>query len=300
MSEVQNRPLAGVFWMLVTGANFVAVTAIVKHVGSDLPASQSAFLRYALGLVFLIPMIGAMRAARLNRRQLRLFALRGAAHSLGVILWFFAMARITMAEVTALNYLSPVYVTLGAALFLGERLAMRRILAVLAALLGALLILRPGFREISPGHFAMLGGALMLASSYLLAKQLSGEVSAAVVVFMLSVLVPIGLLPFAIAVWTPPSWEQIGWLFLVAFFATAGHYTMTLAFAAAPVAVTQPVAFLQLVWAVLIGWAFFGEAADIYVIAGGGVILGAVTFIAWRETVLKRRAVTPNVIAPKV
>ena len=74
---------------------------------------------------------------RLTGRQLRLFAFRGAAHTLGVILWFFAMTRIPIAEVTAMNYLAPVYVTVGAALFLGERLALRRIVAVALALAGA-------------------------------------------------------------------------------------------------------------------------------------------------------------------
>jgi drug/metabolite transporter (DMT)-like permease len=300
MTPVHPRPVAGILWMLLTGLNFVAVTAIVKHVGDALPASQSAFLRYALGLVFLLPMIRPILAARLTRRQLGLFGARGIAHTFGVVLWFYAMTQITIAEVTAMNYLNPVYVTLGAALFLGESLALRRILAVLVALLGALIILRPGFRELSPGHIAMLGTAVMFAVSYLLAKQLSGEASAAVVVGMLSVTVTIGLAPLAAAVWVPVTLEQLGWLFLVATFATAGHYTMTLAFAAAPVAVTQPVTFLQLLWATLLGWLAFGEGIDMWVIVGGSVILASVTFISWREAVLRRRAITPTVNQTKV
>ncbi|MEN8840187.1 MAG: DMT family transporter, partial [Octadecabacter sp.] len=116
----QNRPLIGMFWMVLTGLNFVAVTAIVKHVGSDVPAAQGAFLRYLLGLVFLIPMIRPIMAAHLTKRQLKLFAGRGVVHTIAVILWFYAMARIPIADVTAMNYLSPVYVTLGAALLLKE------------------------------------------------------------------------------------------------------------------------------------------------------------------------------------
>ena len=295
-----SRPLAGILWMLVTGACFVGVTAVVKHVGKGLPSAEAAFLRYALGLVFLIPMLGPMRAARLSRRALALFGVRGIAHSGGVLLWFYAMTQIPIAEVTAMNYLNPVYVTLGAALFLGERLAIRRIAAIAAALLGALLILRPGFREISPGHIAMIFTALLFAASYLIAKQMSGEAPAAVVVGMLSVTVTVGLAPFAWAVWITPSPAQLGWLFLVAALATAGHYAMTLAFAAAPVAVTQPVTFVQLVWAVMLGAFLFGEPADLWVIAGGATIMGAVSFITWREAVAKRRQVTPAVPETKV
>ncbi len=285
--------------MVVTGFNFVAVTAIVKHVGDDLPAAQAAFLRYILGLVFLIPMIRPILAARLTPRQLRLFGLRGLVHTVAVILWFFAMTRIPIAEVTAMNYLSPIYITLGAALFLGEKLPPRRLAAVIVALIGALIILRPGVKVIDPGHIAMLGTAIGFAAGYLIAKQLSGEVSAVVVVGMLSITVTIGLAPFALAVWVTPTLGQLGWMFLVACFATAGHYTMTLAFAAAPLTVTQPVTFLQLVWAVLLGYLAFGEAVDAWVILGGAIIMAAVSFITWREA-LARRAITPVVNATKV
>ena len=286
--------------MVVTGLNFVAVTAIVKHVGDGIPAAQSAFLRYVLGLVFLIPMIRPIRAAHLTRRQITLFAWRGVAHTLAVICWFYAMTRISIAEVTAMNYLSPVYVTIGAAFLLKEALPPRRLVAVLVALLGALIILRPGLRELNDGHLAMVFTALAFAVGYLIAKQLAGEVSAAVVVGMLSITVTIGLAPFAWAVWVPPSLTDLGWLFGVACFATAGHYTMTLAFAAAPLTVTQPVTFLQLVWAVSLGALVFGEAVDGWVILGGGVILGAVSFITWREAVLKRGAITPPSPATKL
>ena len=286
--------------MLLTGAQFVAVTAIVKHIGSDIPAAEAAFLRYVLGLVFLIPMIRPMLRAGLDRKSLALFGWRGAAHAIGVMLWFFAMTRIPIAEVTSMGYLAPVLVTIGAALFLGERLALRRLMAVFAALLGAMVILRPGIREVSIGHLAMLANAVFFATSYLIAKVMADRVSAAVVVGWLSIFVTLGLAPFAYAVWVWPSWQVIGWLFLVAAFATGGHFTMTLAFRAAPVAVTQPVAFLQLVWATLLGTLVFVEPVDVWVVLGGALIIASVCFIAWREAVLGRSAKTPPEIAARV
>ncbi|MFT5270793.1 MAG: drug/metabolite transporter (DMT)-like permease [Yoonia sp.] len=284
------RPAIGIFWMFLTGLNFVAVTALVKYIGPDLPAAQSAFLRYVLGLVFLIPMIKPILAAHLTGRQIKLFAVRGVAHTIAVILWFFAMVRIPIADVTAMNYLSPVYVTMGAALFLGEKLPPRRLVAVIVALIGAMIILRPGIKAVEPGHVAMLFTAIMFAAGYLVAKQLSGEVAPAVVVGMLSITVTIGLAPFAFVVWIQPTLFQLGWLFLVACFATAGHYTMTLAFAAAPLTVTQPITFLQLVWAVLLGFLVFGEPIDGWVVVGGIVIMASVSFITWREAVARRAA----------
>ncbi|AXI43082.1 DMT family transporter [Sulfitobacter sp. SK011] len=298
-TALPQRPVTGIFWMLVTGLCFIMVTALVKYMGPRLPAAEAAFLRYAMGLVFLLPAINALRSAHLTRRHWSLFGLRGIFHSMGVMLWFFAMTRIPIAEVTAMNYLAPIYVTIGAAVFLGERLAARRIVAVCLGLLGAAIILRPGFREVSMGHLAMLFAAVVFAGSYLLAKILADEVKPAVVVAMLSIFVTIGLAPFALSVWIMPTWHEITILAGVAFFATAGHYTMTLAFAAAPVTVTQPVTFLQLIWATALGAITFDEAIDIWVVIGGFVILGSVTFITWREAMLKRQ-ITPLSHATKV
>lgn len=236
-----SRPLAGIFWMLVTGFCFVAVTALVKYMGARIPPAEAAFLRYLLGLVFLLPMIRPILNAHLTRRQWGLSALRGAFHTAGVILWFFAMTDISIAEVTAMNYLAPVYVSIGAVIVLKERLAARRIAAIVMALIGTMIILRPGFRTIEDGHIAMLITAMVFAGGYLTAKILADEVAPAVVVGLLSVFVTIGLAPFAMMNWVTPTLPELGLLFLVACFATAGHYTMTLAFAAAPVTVTQPV-----------------------------------------------------------
>jgi drug/metabolite transporter (DMT)-like permease len=287
------------FWMFAAGLAFVVMTALVKSLGSTMDPIQAAFLRYVLGLVFVLPALRSILATRLSKRDLSLFGLRGVIHGVAVMLWFYAMTRIPLAEVTAMNYMTPVYVTLGAALFLGEKLAFRRLAAILVALIGVLIILRPGFREVSSGHLAMLGTALTLGGSYLLAKLLVRDIPPSVVVAHLSIWVTLALIPFAIAVWSPPTLRDIGVLFLVASFATAGHYFMTLALQAAPVAVTQPVTFLQLIWATIVGALVFHESVDIWVVAGGTLILTAVSFISWREAMLNKRDVTPSAFAPK-
>ena len=301
MSEhPSSRPRVGIAWMVFTGVLFVMVTGLVKYLGPTMPAPQAAFLRYALGLILLVPMLPFREGLRLQKHQLRLSVWRGVLHSGAVTLWFFAMARIPIADVTAMNYMAPIYVTIGAALFLGERLALRRLGAIAFALLGVIIILRPGFREIGAGHMAMVLATLFFGASYLLAKRLTDEMPAGLVVVLLSVIVTIALLPMALVVWVPPSGFDLIILFLVACIATLGHYTMTLAFKATSISVTQPVTFLQLVWAVTLGVVVFGEAVDPFVVLGGGIILGSVTFISWREATLQRRLRTPPVPATKV
>jgi drug/metabolite transporter (DMT)-like permease len=287
-----GRPVEGALWMLASGLCFVGVTGIVRHLGTELPATQSAFLRFGWGVIFLIPTLAPMLRQGFAPGALRLFGWRGVFHTAAVICWFYAMARIPVAEVTAIGYLNPVLVTVGAVFFFNETLALRRILAICVALVGALIVLRPGLREVTDGHFAQLGAAAFFAVSYLFAKRLSQIASAGTVVAMMSLTVTLGLLPFAIAVWVPVTLIQVAWLALVAGFATGGHYCMTRAFRAAPLAVTQPVTFLQLVWATLLGALVFGEGVDVFVLLGGSVIISAISYITWREWRLKR-SLTP-------
>jgi len=295
-----SSPVKGVLWMLVAGVLFVSMTAIVKVLGTRIPAPEAAFLRYVLGLVFLIPMIRPLMLARLTRKQLALFSWRGLAHTGAVCLWFYAMARIPIADVTAMNYLSPIYVTIGASLFLGEKMALRRILAVVAALIGGLIILRPGFREVGSGHLAMLIAAFFFATSYLLAKRMVDEVGVAATVTMLSLTVTVGLAPLAMMNWVTPTAYEFALLFGLAAVATAGHFTMSMAMAAAPITVTQPVGFLQLVWAITLGALVFDEGVDAWVLIGSGLIIGAISFMTWREALLKRRMRTPVAPATKI
>lgn len=303
MSDRQLRQpniLAGIGWMVVTSLLFVGVTGLVRHVGTDVPAPQGAFMRYVFGTILLAPAILSLVREPPHRTALRFYAARGLLHGAGVTLWFYAMARIPLAEVTAIGYTAPIYVAIGAALFLGERLHLRRISAIAVGVLGAFVILRPGFQELSVGQIASLASAPLFAGSFLFAKRLTDTEAPLAIVAMLSVVCTIVLLPGALIVWvTPGIWDTF-WLAVTAVIATMGHYTMTRAFASAPLTFTQPLSVLQLVFASILGIVAFGEALDPFVIAGGAIVVAATTFISHREAVAARRQRTPPAVATKL
>jgi drug/metabolite transporter (DMT)-like permease len=266
----------------------------VRHLGTDLPAVQSAFLRFGWGLVLMAPFLPHLfrrsTFAGFPASAPGWFAVRALFHTMAVVLWFFAMARLPVAEVTAIGYLNPVFVTIGGVLIFGEALARRRVLATLAALVGALVILRPGLRDIGPGHLAQLAAAACFAGSYLCVKRLSAFADPGLIVAMMTLTVSLGLLPFAPWVWVPVSLYQLGWSAVVALCGTLGHYCMTRAFVAAPLSVTQPVTFLNLVWATTLGSVAFGESPDPFVLLGGAIIILAISLLTWRESLAQRRA----------
>jgi drug/metabolite transporter (DMT)-like permease len=240
-------------------------------------------------MALMSPVLLRLTYVQLLSARLGLHAVRGVVHGIGVMLWFYAMAHIPIAEVTALGFTAPIFTTVGAALFLGERLYARRIGAVLVGFGGTLVILRPGIEVIDPGAVAMLVAAPLFACSFLVAKRLTATESSASIVAILSIFVTLTLAPPALVVWRTPTWEELGWLLATALCATAGHYTLTQAIRAADLTVTQPISFLQLVWATLLGLYAFGEVPDAWTWAGAAIIVGSATYIAHREATRRQR-----------
>ena len=151
--------------MLLTGALFVGVTVMVRYLGTTMHPVQAAFIRYCFGILIILPMLSRAGIMALDFRRLGFHGLRGLIHGCGVMLWFLAMSRIPIAEVTALGFTTPIFATLGAALFLHERFHAHRVVVILVGFVGTLLILRPGFRVIDIGAFAQLGAAPLFACS---------------------------------------------------------------------------------------------------------------------------------------
>jgi drug/metabolite transporter (DMT)-like permease len=215
------------------------------------------------------------------------------------MLWFFAMARIPLSEVTAIGFSTPVFTALGAILIFREQVRARRIMAIAAGFIGTLIILRPGFTSIEAGSLAQLIAAFFFAGSFLLTKRMTQSESSEDILVMLSIFCTLALLPGALYFWREPTWLEIAWLALVALFATAGHYAITRAIAAAPLTVTQPLSFMQLIWAIGIGYWVFDEVPDNWVIIGASIIVGAVSYLTHREAQAARRskllAATPPV-----
>jgi drug/metabolite transporter (DMT)-like permease len=286
--------IRGIGWMVLTGFMFVGVTVAVRYLGTSINPVQASFIRYAFGLVMVLPLLSRTGVLSLHSKRIGFHALRGLVHGCGVMLWFFAMSRIPIAEVTALGFTAPVFTTLGAALFLHERLRSYRVIAMLAGFAGALLILRPGFREIDIGALAQVAAAPLFACSFLMAKSATRTESSTMIVVMLSVFCTLTLVLPALAVWRTPTLEELGLLFATAVLATAGHYCMTRAFKAAEVSAVQPFTFLQLVWATLLGLVLFDEHPDLWIALGGALIVTAATWMAHREVQSQRRPTQPG------
>jgi drug/metabolite transporter (DMT)-like permease len=278
-----HKIIVGMGWVVLGGLLFTGFTAIARHVGRDLPPIETAFLRYALGMVTLIPIFLRRGVSLLRTKHPVLHIARGTIHGIAVLLWFVALAYIPLAEVMALGFIAPIFVTLGAFIFLGESLRLRRVLAIAVGLLGVLLILRPGIASIHPGAIAMLVAAPLFAASKLITKQLVASEDGTTIVTYLNVCAAVTILIPALFIWRTPTWEELSWLTLAAILATLSHLAIIRALRLIDLTVMQPAEFLQLIWATLIGFYIFSEQPSLWVFAGGIVIVASASYIAHRE-----------------
>ncbi len=281
-------PLRGAFWMVAACACFATMTAVVRHATADLHPFQVAFLRSLFGLMFMLPWVWQTGRAALHTQRFRLHLTRSFLTLVGTFAWFTAISLVPLAEVTALSFTAPLFATIGAALFLGERVRARRWTATLVGFAGAMILLRPGAEALTPGAFVALGASATMAVSILVIKSLSRTEPPAVVVLYTGVLVtPMALVP-ALFVWTNPPLDLWLWLVGMGLLATLGHLALVRAFAAADATAVLPFDFSRLIFAALLGFVFFAERPDAWTWVGAAVIFAATFYTARREANLRR------------
>ncbi|OGA17071.1 MAG: hypothetical protein A3I63_08595 [Betaproteobacteria bacterium RIFCSPLOWO2_02_FULL_66_14] len=280
--------LRGMLWMAANGALFVVLSTILKALSHDLAPWQVGFLRYLMGLAVILPATLRLGVHALWPQAPKLQLVRGLFHGGGMLLWFLALPLVTVTELTAIGFSSPIFVCLGAVLFLRERMSAARWIAVLTGFLGVTIVLRPWQAGdpggLSPGMLLMLASALVFAGSYLVAKMLTRHDRPEVIVLWQHVWVALLLIPFMLPEWTAPSATQ--WLVFAAcgFIGAGGHYCMARAFRAADLSAVQSVRFLELVWAVILGYLVFASVPAGWTLVGGAVILGSTLWLARHET----------------
>ncbi|MFQ5564806.1 MAG: DMT family transporter [Paracoccaceae bacterium] len=278
--------------MLISCALLAGVAALGRYAAlAGVSPLQVVFLRLLFGLIALSPVLTWRGPGMLRTSSLRLYAVRVVLGLIGMTSWFLALALLPVGEVTAIGFLTPLFSILGAALFLGEIVRWRRWSATLIGFAGALIIMRPGLGEIGPGTWLALIAAIAMAAASLMIKRLSDRDDPDKVV-LISVLMqtPIALIP-ALFVWQWPDPHLWAVFAAMGALGMLGHITLARAFAAADASLVMSVDFARLPFAVLFGFALFGELIDIWTWIGAGMIFAASLYNAHREGNLRRATV---------
>ena len=271
----------GLLWTSAAGLAFSMLNALMRSLTLHIDPFQAQFLRYFFGLLVLAPVVWRGGFASYWPKRVGPQFTRGAVHTLGLCLWFNALPRIPLADMTAIGFTGPIFIMIGAYVFFKEPMRWARWLACGAGFAGVLIVVGPKLSA-SGGvyHLLMLASAPVFAASFLLTKALTRHESPSVIVVWQSISVSIFSLPLALLHWQalgPWQWAAFG---LCGVLGSTGHYCLTRSFMAADISATQSAKFLDLVWSALMGWWLFADVPSQSTLIGGTLICASTLWVA--------------------
>ena len=288
--------------MATSAILFALMTIALRLATAHVSAFEAGFFRSLFGFVFALPLLIRPGFALLRTQHFRLYLLRSVFGTLAMLGSFWAVAHLPLATAVSISYSTPLFVTIGAVLLLGEVVRARRWSAVAIGFAGVLVIMRPGAANSTLPHdyfdmLVALAAAAIAAGSYISIKFLARtEPADAVVIYMSLIMTPLSLVP-ALFFWTWPDAAGWGWVVLTGLLGTLGQVFMTRAYQAGDVSALIPINFVQLPIVAVGAWFVFGQALDAGTALGAAIIIGANIYITRREARLARRTVTDPAIA---
>jgi drug/metabolite transporter (DMT)-like permease len=274
----------GLMWAAAAGIVFALLNTLMRRLTLELAPFQTQFLRYVFGLLVMLPLVMRAGVAAYMPRNIGGQFVRGAVHTVGLGLWFTAIPHITLADTTAIGFTGPIFIMVGAAWLLHERMRWERWLAASIGLAGVLIVVGPKLSATGGIYtLVMLASAPVFAASYLITKRLTQYERASVIVAWQSLTVALLSLPLALLSWRQPTLFEWGSFFICGVLGSFGHYCLTRSFSVADISATQSVKFLDLIWAVLLGWLVFADSVSQSTLIGGTVICASTIWIARRE-----------------
>lgn len=283
----QNNIARGIALMVAATLMFTLMDVCAKTLSTRVDTIQALWARYTVQMV-VVTLLVAPRlrtVARTQRPGLQVFRAFALLATTGF--FFFGFQKMSLIETTALMQISPIFIMVGAAVFLGERFGARRAVAAGVALLGAMIVLRPGSDAFTPYALLTLCGTVCY-SSYALATRYAGQnedvwtslfYTGSVATVLLSVIVPF--------FWQPLEASDLPYMLGLGLLGTMGQLLLIRALSMAPASVLAPFTYVALIFSSLWGVMFFGHFPDAPVYIGALVIVGAGLYVWHRETRIK-------------
>ena len=291
--RAQSPVMRGVVMMCISSVAFAAMHFAIKVVSAELEPFQVAFFRNLFGLAFLIPVIVGSGLAQMKTKRIWLHAVRGVLNIAAMLMFFTALSVTPLAKVTALAFSAPIFIAVLSVVALGEKLRLRRWLAIFISFIGMLIIIRPGVVALDTGALLVLGSAAIWAVVMAIVKVLSRTESSVAIVAWMGIFLSVFSLPPALMVWRDPTLWAWGWLIFIGFSGSIAQVAISQSLKETDPGAVMPFDFLRLIWAALLAFWFLGETPDQYTLIGAAVIFSSGLYIAHRERLASKREARP-------
>ena len=285
-----NVVISAICFMVLSMACFSLMNVFIRYSATDLHTTQIVFLRNLFSLLILLPWVLRSGSVVLKTERMWGHFWRGTVGMMGMQLWFYSIAILPMNEATALSLTAPIFATIVAIVWLGERAGIHRWSAIIIGCVGALIVIRPSPDNMNWNMLIVPCATFLWAIAGTLVKTLTKTEPPNRIVFYMAFFMTLWSLPPALYYWKTPGMELIALTFAVALASTAAHAFLVRAYASADMVLLMPFDFFRLVFTAIFAYAAFHEVADMWTWVGGAVIVSSAAYIAHREALKKRKA----------
>jgi drug/metabolite transporter (DMT)-like permease len=294
VAQLRRLPpnIQGAVWLVSGGFIFTSNSAMIRLLSAEIESVQTAFFRAFFSVLLLAPMMLTGRVKPWESQRIQGHFWRTAMGTTSMVLGFYAVSMLPLADATALAFSQPLFSVVLAALVLREKVRWRRWSATIVGFIGVLVMVRPGSGSLQPGAAVALLNALASATSILLVRRLSDSEKPLMILTQFALFSTLLLAGPAIWFWKWPSgW---GWALAigVSISATIGQYFWVQAFAVGEMSAVAPFDYLRLPFAVFVGWMIWSEMPVVWTYVGAAIVIASALYIAYRESqiVRERRA----------
>ena len=282
-----SAPLMAISLMIISGLFFVLMHSAVKYLSEEVHIFEIAFFRCALVIFVLAPVIIQQGKTIFKTKQPKMQFLRIITNSVAMLCFFYGISTTPLAQLTTLGFTVPIFATILAVTFMKEKIRLRRTTALIIGFVGTIIVMRPDI-SIELGALLIIFSSFLWSICLIFIKKLTQTDSAVTI----SLYFGIGMIPATFALAFPVmeviDLKQFTILLFIAITGTLAQTIMNTALQKGELALLLPFDFLRLIWSVLIGYALFAEEPTFTLWIGGFLIIGSTTYIAWRESTLKK------------
>ena len=282
-----SAPLMAISLMIISGLFFVLMHSAVKYLSEEVHIFEIAFFRCALVIFVLAPVIIQQGKTIFKTHQPKMQFLRIITNSGAMLCFFYGISTTPLAQLTTLGFTVPIFATILAVTFMKEKIRLRRTTALIIGFVGTIIVMRPDI-SIELGALLIIFSSFLWSICLIFIKKLTQTDSAVTI----SLYFGIGMIPATFALAFPVmeviDLKQFTILLFIAITGTLAQTIMNTALQKGELALLLPFDFLRLIWSVLIGYALFAEEPTFTLWIGGFLIIGSTTYIAWRESTLKK------------
>lgn len=293
-----NNILLGSLCILLGELCFVSMGSLVKLLAETMPSQNLVFFRNLFGLIALTPILVKIGSSSIKTKAIHLHILRSLAGISAMYCFFYALAKLPLADAMLLKISAPLFIPIFAFIWISEFISIRTIIAILVGFIGVILVLRPTGEIQLASLIGLLGGALAALAKVTIRRMSDTEPTSRIVFYFAAISLVVSFFPLLIS-WVNPIGREWVLLFCLGAVGTIGQLFLTRAYTLAPASRIGPFTYSSIIFASLIGWWFWNETMTLITLAGASLVIfsGALIFREKKKYKFTPKSTIPDIIS---